>query len=119
MIIRRSFAACCYQPPAQMCLDGDLGGLSLTEMMAPPVTFFPNLLERDLSLSHDSIYSSEAPFTSTSSQTAYISSNSAPSTSTSLLTSGGVIWSVVAIKTHKFVSWTVFPSVGLLLPGKK
>ena len=89
---------------AQTCLDGNPEGVRLSEKVSPPITFYPSLLEGDLtvSLADDGAISSS---TTASSMTM----------TSSQVTSGGVVWKM----SEESSSWTMFPSVGLLYPGEK
>lgn len=95
-------------------MDGDAGSLSLAKVAEPVTTFFPDMLEGSLVLSLD-------PAASSSAATNGVGTVGDGS-------SGGVIWKVSSASFSSpegeelgvgVMDWTVFPSAGLLLPGRR
>lgn len=84
--------------------------LALTLKNVPEGALFPELVEGDLLVSYNDPTSQ-----------AQVSSSSSRSKSNGVEGNGdgGVVWTVQALQTSSLQDWTIFPSTGLLLPGKK
>ena len=104
-------------------MSGDATALNLSQIVTPPTeTFFPGLLEGDLLLSYESVASSTAASGISSGSGSGGGGDGAGSEEGLLYGSGegGVVWSVDAtVSNAAMMTWTVFPSTGLLLPGEK
>lgn len=89
-------------PTEKTCVSDDTNALTLAVLSEPDTTFFPNLLEGELLLSHPGVEDDEG-------------------TTNSGGWDGGVIWNASAISTGTGtpMTWTVFPSSGLILPGER
>ena len=100
-------------------MSGNATGLNLTSPNLPEITYFPGLLEGDLLLSYDP--------TANSNSSSGISSGSGSGGNGTEMEEGshgggegGVLWSVEAsVVNAAMMTWTIFPSTGLLLPGQK
>ena len=82
---------------SQTCLDGYPGDLALSHKQ-PEISFYPELLEADIVVHFN------------------VSMNT---TASSCPTLGGVMWNMAAVSNDDDITWTVFPSVGLLHPGER
>ena len=124
-------------------MDGDAAALNLTTQEMPGITFYPDMLEGDLRLSLGTYASGSAAGnrstttnTTESSASLGMLSRSDPLASSSdavnngssggdvLHTEGqaGVIWRIMVQRQPEQgprMSWTIFPSTGLLLPGER
>ncbi|CAM9180304.1 unnamed protein product, partial [Ascophyllum nodosum] len=89
-----------YSTSDDICRNGHPEGLNLTVSTPPPTTFYPDLLEGDIVVSLDADGSRTSTLTSASMDTS----------------SGAVAWNMSALP-RALISWAVFPSVGILLPG--
>ena len=93
--------------------------MNLTQLFVPETTFFPGLLEGDLLLTYES--------TSSSSAASGISSGSGSGGDGTGSEEGsygggvgGVVWRVDAtVSDATMMTWTIFPSTGLLRPQEK
>ena len=92
----------------QTCLDGYPGDLALSLHKPPSTSYYPDLLEADnfVHLNVDEAGRSLTPASLTA-------------TAKSRLTSGGIMWNMSAMFNDENITWTVFPSVGLLRPGER
>lgn len=113
----------------QRCADGDAAALHLDRPSDSNETFFPDMLEGDLVLSYN-VPASSSAMTSPSDTGISISSNvggeHAEGSAINIQdgSRSGVIWIVSAMPQlftsgASMMSWTIFPSSGLLLPGKR
>lgn len=101
-------------------MNGDAAALNLSQVATPPAEIlFPGLLEGDLLLSYGSV----APSAAASGISSSSGSGGDEAGSEEGLygsSEGGVVWSVDAtVSNASMMTWTVFPSTGLLLPGEK
>ena len=109
-------------------MNGDATALNLTLLNGnPEEVFYPALVEGDLLLSYESAAGSSATGGSSSSSSSSSSSNNNSSNSSGGGSEerlygegeGGVVWSVSAsVSDTDMMTWTVFPSTGLLFPGE-
>ncbi|CBJ26637.1 adhesin-like protein [Ectocarpus siliculosus] len=98
--------------PSETCVTGDPGLLSLTVLSEPADAVYPTMLDGDLLLT---LNDDETVTTSSS------AGGSGVALSAGAGTEGGVIWNVSALvlsSEEGLMEWTVFPSTGLLLPGR-
>ncbi|CBJ33868.1 probable extracellular nuclease (ISS) [Ectocarpus siliculosus] len=98
--------------PSETCVTGDPGLLSLTVLSEPADAVFPTMLDGELLLT---LNDDETVTTSSS------AGGSGVALSAGAGTEGGVIWNVSALllsSEEGLMEWTVFPSTGLLLPGR-
>ncbi|CAM9271368.1 unnamed protein product, partial [Ectocarpus sp. 8 AP-2014] len=98
--------------PSETCVTGDPGLLNLTVLSGPADAVFPIMLDGELLLALND------DETATSSSSA---GGSGVVVSGGGRTEGGVIWNVSALlmsSEEGLMEWTVFPSTGLLLPGR-
>lgn len=99
----------------QVCVSSNADGLTfwavdenLDADGVPIPTYFPELVEGNLTLS--------LPADSNSAST----SSASASSGTGVSGGGGVVWNVSASEeSSMMIEWVVFPSEGLLLPGER
>lgn len=91
-------------------MSGDAPTLNLEQGVYPERTYFPDLLEGDLFLSYEP--------TASSSLSSGSGGGSDVSQNKQAVGGGGVLWSVEATGYDKnMMTWTIFPSTGLIFPG--
>ncbi|CAM9462085.1 unnamed protein product, partial [Ectocarpus sp. 12 AP-2014] len=98
--------------PSETCVTGDPGLLNLTVLSTPVDAVFPTMLDGELLVT----LNDDETVTTTSS-----AGDTGVSVSWGAGTEGGVIWNVSALPFSSgegSMEWTVFPSTGLLLPGR-
>ncbi|CAN0008375.1 unnamed protein product, partial [Scytosiphon promiscuus] len=110
----------------ETCVSGDPGLLSLTAISTPGDTFYPDMLLGDLLLSLDADAAAGGDVSGVSTPSGASSSGGSSMGGTAVGTEGGVVWNVSALPVmlsssvaaaEDLMTWTVFPSTGLLLPG--
>lgn len=116
----------------QRCANGNAAALDFNLSRATNETFFPDMLEGDLLLSHV-VSAAGSRMTSTNKTEASLSENKTRrnrghggENGTSPYGGGqsGVVWKVSALPQlsdngRSMMNWTIFPSSGLLLPGQR
>lgn len=101
-------------------MSGDAAELNLVQTSTPGITYFPGLLEGDLLLSYEPTASSSATGDVSGGSVGGSSGDGAEVEEGSIGGEDGVLWSVQAsVADLTMMTWTVFPSTGLLLPGEK
>lgn len=101
-------------------MSGDSTALNLVQTSTPGITYFPGLLEGGLLLSYEPTASSSATGSVSGGSASGISGDGAEVEEGSHGGEGGMLWSVQAsVADPTMMTWTVFPSTGLLLPGEK
>lgn len=101
-------------------MGGNASTLALTLETEPAIEVFPQLIEGDIRLSYNASASESFALSSRSSSSD--GSDNATGSGEGFLEvrndDGGVVWTVQALQTASVGNWTIFPSSGLLLPGK-
>lgn len=98
-----------------MCATSPLERLDLRETSPTDTVFYPDLVEVDFVLSSSADSDSANP--SSRGQTTLASSSD--TSNDTHVSASGVIWAASASGKREDITWTVFPSSGLLPPGKR
>lgn len=95
--------------------------LTLTVETEPETKLFPELIEGDIRLSFNaSTWGAGALSTTSGSKSGSGGgTDSGEEFPGDTIGEGGVVWTVQALQTAIVKKWTIFPSTGLLLPGKR
>ena len=91
----------------QTCLDGYPGNLALSLHKQPNISYDPDLLEGDIMV-HLKVDGARRSLTPASLTTTAWSGTALK---------GVIMWNMSAKLNDDDITWTVFPSVGLLYPG--